>query len=83
MYTYIYICIYRETYAYIYIYMHAYIYICIYTHMHILAEKLTARVRGKAGKLVGQLTLLKYDIQMNTITCIYEVSIFHTDKKPR
>ena len=67
----------------IYIYICTHIYICIYTHMHILAEKLTARVRGKAGKLVGQLTLLKYDIQTNTITCIYEVSIFHTYKKPR
>jgi hypothetical protein len=83
MYTYIYIYVYIERHMHIYIYICTHIYICIYTHMHILAEKLTARVRGKAGKLVGQLTLLKYDIQMNTITCIYEVSIFHTDKKPR
>ena len=51
--------------------------------MHILAEKLTARVRGKAGKLVGKRMLLKYDIPTNTIKCIDEVTFFHTYKKPR
>jgi hypothetical protein len=52
--------VYGLPYAYIYIYIYTYIYIerdiCIYMHlslsiyiyMHIWAEKLTARVRGKA-----------------------------------
>jgi ribose 1,5-bisphosphokinase PhnN len=65
-------------YAYIYIYMHAHIYIYIYTHMHILAEKLTARVRGKAGKLVAKLTVQKHYIQTNNTTYTHEVNIFHT-----
>jgi hypothetical protein len=76
IYTYIYICIYKEIYAYIYICTHIYIY--IYTHMHILAEKLTARVRGKAGKLVAKLTVQKHYIQTNNTTYTHEVNIFHT-----
>ena len=57
-------------------YMHAHIY--IYTHMHIFAEKLTARVRGKAGKLVAKLTVQQHYIQTNNTTYTHEVNIFHT-----
>jgi hypothetical protein len=72
-YAYIYICIYREIYAYIY----------IYTHMQILAEKHTARVRGKAGKLVAKLTVQKHYIQTNNTTYTHEVNIFHTHNDAR
>ena len=45
-YIYIYTYIYRE--RYMHIYMHISLSIYIYIYMHIWAEKLTARVRGKA-----------------------------------
>ena len=46
IYIHIYIYMYRQIYAYLYAYISLYTY--IYIHMHIWAEKLTARVRGKA-----------------------------------